>query len=166
MYSINFSEKDKNSASIEDSNFIWNDSSAQIDIVKVPQGGYSLKVNNNSHYLHVEQVDFKNKTAVFNIDNKLVEVAIEEPIDLLLNKMGIKTGAKNKIDHIKAPMPGLVLNILVQEGDQISKGQPILVLEAMKMENVFKAPVDATIKAIKVNKGEAVEKGTIMLELM
>ena len=60
-------------------------------------------------------------------------------------------------------MPGLVLKILVQPGDQVKKGEPLLVLEAMKMENVFKASDDVTIKEINVVEKQAVEKGNELI---
>ena len=62
-------------------------------------------------------------------------------------------------------MPGLILKVLVTEGQEIKKGDPVLILEAMKMENVFKAPGDAIVKTIKYKAGEAVEKGAILVEL-
>lgn len=166
MYSINLSSSDKNQTQLQEDKIIINGNEFPIDVQALPQGGYSLKVNNNSHHIYIEQIDYKNKVALFNIDNKLIEVQIEEPIDLLLHKMGINTANQKKVDNIKAPMPGLILKLMAQEGETIKKGQPILVLEAMKMENVFKSPVDAIIKTIKVKEGEAVEKGAVMIELM
>jgi biotin carboxyl carrier protein len=62
-------------------------------------------------------------------------------------------------------MPGLVLNILVSPGQAVQKGDPLIILEAMKMENVIKAAGEGHIKAINVLKGAAVEKGQLLLEL-
>jgi biotin carboxyl carrier protein len=66
---------------------------------------------------------------------------------------------------LKAPMPGLVVRIQVQPGQEVDTGAPLVVLEAMKMENELKAPGPAVIKAIRVAQGEAVEKGQVLLEL-
>jgi biotin carboxyl carrier protein len=66
---------------------------------------------------------------------------------------------------LKAPMPGLVVRIQVQPGQEVDAGTPLVVLEAMKMENELKAPGPAVIKAIRVAQGEAVEKGQVLLEL-
>ena len=60
-------------------------------------------------------------------------------------------------------MPGLVLDILVEPGQTIHKGEAVLILEAMKMENIIKSPVDGTIKSIGINKGNAVEKNEILV---
>ena len=69
----------------------------------------------------------------------------------------------NKVSDLKAPMPGLVLEVSVEGGQQVSKGDGLLILEAMKMENVIKSPTDGVIKSISVNKGETVEKNQLIL---
>jgi biotin carboxyl carrier protein len=68
-----------------------------------------------------------------------------------------------KVSEIKAPMPGLVLRILASEGEEVQKGGNLLVLEAMKMENIIKAPADVIIKSVKVNPGDKVEKNQVMM---
>jgi biotin carboxyl carrier protein len=72
--------------------------------------------------------------------------------------------ATKKVNDIKAPMPGMVLNILVKEGDTVKKGDAILVLEAMKMENILKSPTDGLIKKIAAVKGTAVEKNQLLIQ--
>jgi biotin carboxyl carrier protein len=62
-------------------------------------------------------------------------------------------------------MPGLVLNVMVEPGQAVSKGDPLLILEAMKMENVLKAASDGVVKVVTVQKGVAVEKGFVLLEM-
>jgi len=69
------------------------------------------------------------------------------------------------VNDLKAPMPGLVLDVLVKEGQQIKKGENLLVLEAMKMENNLKALSDAVVKKVNVGKGARVEKNEILIEL-
>lgn len=62
-------------------------------------------------------------------------------------------------------MPGLVLKLIAEVGQEIKLGEPLLILEAMKMENVIKSPGDGTVKAIHVTKGLAVEKGFLLMEM-
>lgn len=67
--------------------------------------------------------------------------------------------------HLVAPMPGLVVRVSVQEGDQVRAGQGLVVMEAMKMENELRATAAGTIRRVVVSPGSAVEKGAILLEM-
>ena len=60
-------------------------------------------------------------------------------------------------------MPGLVLKVLVSEGQEVAEGDVIVILEAMKMENVIKSPTGARVKSIRVNKGDTIDKGEVMV---
>lgn len=66
---------------------------------------------------------------------------------------------------IKAPMPGLVIRVLVEAGQTVNPGDPVVVLEAMKMENELKAPVAGTVERVEVRVGQAVEKGAVVVEV-
>ena len=66
---------------------------------------------------------------------------------------------------LKAPMPGLIVRVNVQPGDQVQAGQGLVVMEAMKMENELRAPAAGTVKAVAVTPGTAVEKGALLVEL-
>ncbi len=76
-----------------------------------------------------------------------------------------------KIDHnsgangIKAPIPGLVHTLLVKEGDKIEKGQPLLILEAMKMESEISANSSGTVSKILVKEGDTIQEGQILIEI-
>jgi biotin carboxyl carrier protein len=99
------------------------------------------------------------------VEGKTQTITLKEPIDQLLSQMGLDMKAMHKAESVKAPMPGLVLKVLVEAGQQIQKGDGLLVLEAMKMENIIKATGSATVKVIKVTERTAVEKGTVLIEL-
>src|SRR4051812_23537201 len=133
--------------------------------IELPAGNYSIVLDGRSYMAQVLKVDKEAKMVTIIIDQQEYEVAIEEPIDQLLSAMGIKNAMTRKVNDIKAPMPGLVLKILVTPGQVIKKGDPVLILEAMKMENEFKATVDAVVKEIKVAERTAVEKGEVLVIL-
>lgn len=135
------------------------------DMKELPNGTFSILANGKSYQAVVDHMDRAAKQLKVKVNGNTYELAIKEPIDQLLQKMGLNIGSAKKVEAIKAPMPGLVLKIMVEEGQQIRKGDPVLILEAMKMENVFKAPADATVKAIKVTERKAVEKGEVLIEL-
>lgn len=90
-------------------------------------------------------------------------VELQDERDRLMATLGLGAGAGAVAPELRAPMPGLVLNVLVAPGQEVAKGDPVIVLEAMKMENVIKAPGDARVKELNVGNGTAVEKGHLLL---
>lgn len=78
--------------------------------------------------------------------------------------MGFEIGATKKINEIKAPMPGLILSVDVKIGQEVKEDDSLLVLEAMKMENVLTSPRDGIIKYISITKGETVNKNQLLIE--
>jgi biotin carboxyl carrier protein len=70
----------------------------------------------------------------------------------------------SQIKEVKAPMPGLIFEIKVQEGDEVKKGDTLVILEAMKMENILKSPGDGIIKEIRIKKGDSVEKNQVLIQ--
>lgn len=138
---------------------------ANWDMQLQANGLISILFEGRSFTALLENIDRKNKEVTLRIDGQPYTITITEAIDQLLASMGLDLKAMQKIEPLKAPMPGMVLKILVTEGQQIEKGDALLILEAMKMENVLKASGSAKVKAIKVEEKKAVEKGTILLEL-
>ena len=100
-----------------------------------------------------------------SITNKIFSVSLKDKLDDLLHELGMDAMASLKVNDLKAPMPGLVLDILVSEGQKINKGDTLIVLEAMKMENALKAIGDATVKKVSVKKGNTVEKNQVLVQL-
>lgn len=135
------------------------------DICPLPDGRLSILMDSESYTAYPIALDHQKKELTLRVNGVIYHLAIQEPIDLLLQKMGLNMNLTKKAEAIKAPMPGLILNIMVTEGQTLKKGDPVLILEAMKMENVFKAPEDALVKSIKIKTGQAVEKGAILIEL-
>jgi biotin carboxyl carrier protein len=129
----------------------------------LPDGGFMVQLNQRQIVADVVSIDKQQKTVTLRMLSQKVTVQLKEPVDLLLEQLGMQQSNVRKINQLKAPMPGLVVRILVEEGQSIKAGEPLLVLEAMKMENVFKAPADVVIKQIKVSEKQAVEKNTEMI---
>jgi len=134
------------------------------DFVKISEDNFHILHKNKSYRVEVVKVDHTTKTFQFKINNKTQTVQVKDKFDLLLEKMGMANGASAKINNIKAPMPGLVIDLKVKVGDNVKVGDPLLILEAMKMENILKSPGDGTIKAVKTKKGDSVEKGQVLIE--
>ena len=112
----------------------------------------------------VIKTDYAAKTFTLLVNKLRFDIQLQDKFDILLAQMGLDTAKTKKISELKAPMPGLLIDIKVTEGQTVQKGDTLLVLEAMKMENVLKAPADATIKAIKAKKGENVDKNQVLIQ--
>lgn len=144
--------------------FTINGESFQWDLSKVSEGNFHIIHNNKSYRAEVVKTDVATKTFTLKINNKLQTVEVKDKFDLLLEKMGMTSGASSRVNNIKAPMPGLVIDMKVKVGDTVKAGDALLILEAMKMENIIKSPGDAMIKNVKAKKGDSVEKGQVLIE--
>ncbi len=144
--------------------FTINGEPFQWDFVKISEGYFHILHKNKSYRAEVVKADRATKTFQFKINNKIQTVELKDKFDLLLEKMGMANGASAKINNIKAPMPGLVIDLKVKTGDTVKAGDPLLILEAMKMENILKSPGDGTIKNLKTKKGDTVDKGQVLIE--
>ena len=109
----------------------------------------------------LSQID---KRIDIKINGKKTSVHVKTDLDLMLEKMGMISKEIPTINKLDAPMPGNILDVLVSKGDKVGKGDPLLILEAMKMENVIKAPTDVTIQKINVLVGDNVEKNQTLIE--
>ena len=118
---------------------------------------------NRSYTAELVSIDRVEKQAVVKINGNEYAVALKDQYDALLASMGMQLSSKSALDVLKAPMPGLVLDIRVKVGDEVKKGDNLLILEAMKMENIIKSAEDVIIKSIEVDKGSIVEKNQILL---
>lgn len=152
-------EFDKNSTS----KGIVNDKEFNLDIIETNKGIYHLIMDNESYHIEILKVDYDLKTFDIKIRNNKYSLEIKDDLDELLRKMGMDNLNTVKINEVKAPMPGLVLNIMVEEGTKVEKGDNLLVLEAMKMENNIKSPADGIVKKVVCEKGRAVEKNEVMI---
>lgn len=116
--------------------------------------------------LEAELIFFEreSKTLQIRVGNKISSLIIQDRHDLLLEKLGLNLSASNTLKEIKAPMPGLILDLKVKPGDEVKKGDVVLILEAMKMENSIKSPGDGIVKSVKVNLKDSVEKNQVLIQ--
>ncbi len=136
-----------------------------LDIFELKQNqSYHILHQNKSYTINVLKADYTERIFSISINNHVYEINAKNNLDLLLAKMGMDKLVENKTENLKAPMPGLIVEIKVIEGQSVKKGEPILILEAMKMENILKSPADVIIKNIRIKKGDNVEKNQILIE--
>lgn len=138
---------------------------AAVDIVETGDNSFHILHKGSSYRAEVVSLDKHAKAVHLKINGKHQLVKLQDGYDQLVKKMGLNTGIFHKISAIKAPMPGLVLSISIEAGQAVKQGDPLLILEAMKMENVIKSPGDGIVKKIVVEKGKPVDKGEILIEM-
>jgi len=134
------------------------------DFVQVSDGYFHILYQNKSYRAEVVKTDAITKSFTFKINGHHYTVDLKDKFDLLLEKMGLNNSSAGKINHIKAPMPGLIIDLKIKAGDTVKQGEPLLILEAMKMENILKSPGEGTVKNVKIKKGDSVEKGQVLIE--
>lgn len=134
-----------------------------LDIRSIGENSWHIMVNGHSHVVSLVKEDQENHQVLLNIDGVVQAYTVKDQNQILLESMGLSSMMKKKLKNLKAPMPGLVVRVLVKSGQEVKKGTPLLVLEAMKMENIIKSPDEAVVKNIPVNQGDAVEKNQVLV---
>ncbi|MDA1182328.1 MAG: acetyl-CoA carboxylase biotin carboxyl carrier protein subunit [Bacteroidetes bacterium] len=135
------------------------------DVAFIFQDANTLLVQSPSQTIELRclGIDRQAKTVRLQYKNQNYVAAITEPMDELLKTMGLENALQSKISLLKAPMPGLVLDILVVPGQQVELGEKLLILEAMKMENAIKSPTAGVVASIEICKGQAVDKNLVLI---
>ena len=137
-----------------------------MDIIKKSPGEFNLIRDHQSVNAKVKSFDVTGKKVAIEVEGESFDIEIKDELDQMLESMGFGIASTKHIKDIKAPMPGLVLEISVEEGQEVKEGERILILEAMKMENSIMIHADATINKILVKAGQAVDKGQLLVELV
>lgn len=144
--------------------WMLNDNEIKPDIIQLKDGSFHAIINHKNYSVEIIESNSAAKTVTLAVNGKEYTVQLKDQYDELLHRLGMDTAGIHKVNDLKAPMPGLVVNILVKEGQQVNTGDALLTLEAMKMENVLKATGTGTVAAIKVKPKQAVEKNEILIQ--
>lgn len=163
MYNVKVNDRYSFEISAENSIILINGEAIGLDSVALNNKSTHVIYQNRSYTIEIVAFDKAEKTADVKVNGSIYKIAVEDRFDQLLKQLGMDNLTINKVQQIKAPMPGLVLNVLVAEGDEVNKGDNLLVLEAMKMENMIKSPTNGMIKTIAIKQGDKVEKNEILI---
>ncbi len=155
IYELDFEDKLATKGSIDNSEFVLEIS--EKDNTKV-------KFHKKQHRVDIISMNHLTKEVVLRINGIKHSLKVEDDMDVLLKRLGMQRENGVKMNKLKAPMPGLVLQILIKKGQEIKKGDALVILEAMKMENSIKASTDAVVKKIVCKAGNAVEKNEVLIE--
>ena len=138
---------------------------AALDLIETAPATYHLLYDGRSYRVEVVDLDINRKTMLLRLNGREHRLRLDDATDLLVRRLGLSAVNTAKSKNAEAPMPGLVLELLVAEGDPVEPGTPLVILEAMKMENVLKAEGAGTVRAIRVAEGDAVEKRQVLIEI-
>ncbi len=160
---------------------IFNDSSSTVsfneDITAATIGGNTYPVTwsvqeNGRRILRIgyriykiDDVEREGHHVSFTMNGVRHQVEVKDEQDLLLERLGFQTDTAASAGSVRAPMPGKILELLVTEKDSVELGDPVAILEAMKMENELKAPASGIITEIHVQNGDSVEKNQPLIEI-
>lgn len=135
-----------------------------LDIVRLSEDRFHIIKNGKSFQAEIVEINRQTKSVVVRINGSVHTVQLKEKVDLLLEKLGMNNSGGARLNNLRAPMPGLIIDLRVSEGQTIKTGDPLLILEAMKMENIIKSTGDGVVKRVNIKKGDSVEKGHVLIE--
>ncbi|NRD24235.1 biotin/lipoyl-binding protein [Winogradskyella litoriviva] len=135
-----------------------------LDVIETSVNHYHILQDNTSIKAEILKPDFNNKIYSVKVNNNTYEVVINDALDQQIEALGFEMGISKQVNNIKSPMPGLILELNVNVGDNVKENDVLFILEAMKMENVINSPRNGIIKSIKVKKGDTVYKNSLIIE--
>ncbi|HLO82294.1 MAG TPA: biotin/lipoyl-containing protein [Chitinophagaceae bacterium] len=135
------------------------------DVIRTGEGEFNIIRNGRSVNVKLLESDEAGKKLKAEVDGEFYTIVIKDQLDQTLDSMGFNNVAARHVREIKAPMPGLVLEVSVEVGQEVVEGDRILILEAMKMENSICIHANARIKKVLVQKGQPVDKNQVLVEL-
>lgn len=142
---------------------IVDDTSIPLEVI-VQKSGRMLFRTGTKLY-KIDNIEVNERIISFTINGTYFEATVKDEQDLLLEKLGFHSGAAVSAGSLNAPMPGKILELLVGEGDSVEEAQPVLILEAMKMENELKSPTNGVVSKLHVQQGDNVEKNQLLIDI-
>jgi biotin carboxyl carrier protein len=163
MLKIKVNDKFSFEVNSEGETDIVNGQAINADIIRINDRTFHIIHKGKSYNAELIGINRDEKSCSVKVGTNIYSMQMTDQFDELLHQLGMDNLKAARVSEVKAPMPGLVIRILAAEGDEVEKGGNLFVLEAMKMENIIKAPADVKIKSIKVKPGDKVEKNQVVM---
>lgn len=136
----------------------------ELDLFKNSGNNLHLIHENNSHQATLIASNYLNGTYSIRVNSNMYEVEIQRPVNNIIHKMGYADRSAKTVNAVKAPMPGIIIDLKVEKGQTVKEGDTLLILEAMKMENAILCPRDTTIKEVYTSVGDTVDKNKLLID--
>jgi len=134
-----------------------------IDLLHTADGTFSILHEGHSYNIELVPHQHPKKYTAYTLYEEFELEVIDAEARYLMNRGGNGFASSDK--KISSPMPGKVVKVLVQEGDEVTEGQTVIIISAMKMESEYKAPMDGKIKKVSVKDGDTVDGNQVLIEL-
>ncbi len=138
-----------------------NDEDYQVDCFKAQENIYSLIIDHQSYEVDVDEIDNDIYSVMLKDDHFDIQI-IDEKKKKLAEKF---TGGRGKRQEIKSPMAGNIWKLLKIPGDTVKEGEVLIILEAMKMENEIRSPIEGVVTSVEVEEGSTVSAGTRLCQV-
>lgn len=164
MHKVKVNDKFQFDVESKSAELLINGNPVEMDISDLGSDLANILYQNKSFNTEVVELNKAEKTCAIKVNGNTYKIKVEDQFDQLLKQMGLDNLVTNKVSEIKAPMPGLVLNVMVGEDAEVKKGDNLLILEAMKMENILKSSADGIVKKVLIKQGDKVEKNQVLIQ--
>ena len=125
----------------------------------------NVRLNGVNHFIECLECDLEKKTIRLMINDAIYNLELLDEVDQMVDSLGLEAGIDERSSDVIAPMPGKILEYRVKVGQEVQEGDPLVILEAMKMENILKATGPGVIEEIHGDPGQTVDKGTLLITL-
>jgi len=142
---------------------LLNDKNIEYEFIEQSHGRKLLRVGTRLY--RIDNVIIDGQNVQMSVNGKWHDLVVKNDQELLLERLGFKSHQAQSLGSLNAPMPGKILGLLVSKDEEVEIGQPVAILEAMKMENELKAPCSGKISDIFISTNESVEKNQPILEI-
>ncbi len=157
---VTLGDKKNNVVLSENSEVTFGGNKYHYEVIELSENDFILTIDNRVYEISAKRKD-ADQYSVF-IDGKVIDVVVRTGLQERASGLIEQSAEFSRKMEVKAPMPGMILKVKKNVGESVEKGESIIILEAMKMENDIKSPFSGTVKEVKVKENTPVDKGTVL----
>lgn len=149
----------------QDSGKLSDEDLSKAEITQISERLINVRLNHLNYQVECLEIVDENKSLAIKLDGVTYHVELLDEVDQMVQSLGMEVEEAGASGDVEAPMPGKVLEFKVKPGQEVEEGDALVILEAMKMENILKATGAGTVEGIHAEVGQTVEKGALLLSI-